>query len=125
MPIYEEVTHRAGSLRAITELTEPAFTPLLPPFEHTLVVYLQDRTIDGKPRTSRRDSTYNTCPLLTIAEKLLFIRTYVEQNTIQEVQGQLFGMSQSSANTWIHLPHTVLNQALVHRDLPPGRNGDD
>jgi hypothetical protein len=28
------------------------------------------------------------------------------------VQGQLFGMSQSNANKWIHLLHAVLNQAL-------------
>jgi len=62
MPRYEEVTQRAGSVRAMTGLTEPEFTALLPPFEHALVAYLRDRTIDGPPRTSRRYSTYDTCP---------------------------------------------------------------
>jgi hypothetical protein len=111
MPSYEDVTQRAGSVRAMTGLTEQEFTALLPHFEHALAAYLQDRTIDGQPRTSRRDTTYENCPLPTIADKQLFILTYVTQHPIQEVQGQLFGMSQSNANTWIHLLHAVLNQA--------------
>ena len=103
MPSYEEVTQRAGSLQALTGLTEAEFQALLPHFEQAFVTYMHDRTIDGQPRTSRRYSTYNTCPLPTLADKLLFIVTYLKQNPIQEVQGQLFGMSQSNANKWIHL----------------------
>jgi hypothetical protein len=56
-----------------------------------------------------------------MADKLLFILTYVKQNPIQEVQGQLFGMSQANANNWIHLLHTVLNQALAQQELLPAR----
>jgi Helix-turn-helix of DDE superfamily endonuclease len=125
MPSYEDVTQRAGSVRAMTGLTEPEFTALLPHFEHALAAYLQDRTIDGQPRTSRRYSTYDNCPLPTIADKQLFILTYITQHPIQEVQGQLFGMSQSHANKWIHLLHAVLNQALAHQDLLPARNADE
>src|SRR5882724_2584210 len=125
MPSYEDVTQRAGSLQAMTGLSEQEFTALLPPFEHALAAYLQDRTIDGQPRTSRRYSAYDNCPLPTIADKLLFILTYVKQNPIQELQGQLFGMSQSNANKWIHLLHTVLNRALAHKELLPARNADD
>jgi hypothetical protein len=121
MPSYEEVTQRAGSLRAMTGLTEEEFTALLPPFEHTWLAYMEDHTLDGHPRTSRRDSTYETSPLPTMADKLLFILTYLKQNPIQELQGQLFGMSQSHANKWIHLLHTVLNQALGPQELLPAR----
>jgi Helix-turn-helix of DDE superfamily endonuclease len=111
MPSDEDVTQRAGSLRTMTGLTEPEFTALLPHFEHALAAYLQARTVDGQPRTSRRYSPYDHCPLPTTADQLLFILTYMKQNPIQEVQGQLFGMSQSNANTWIHLLHSVLNHA--------------
>ena len=124
MPSYEEVTQRAGSLRSLTGLTEAEFQALLPPFEQALMTYMHDRTIDGHPRTSRRYSTYGTCPLPTIADKLLFILTYVKQNPIQEVQGQLFGMSQSNANKWIHLLHPVLNQTLADQGLLPARTAD-
>ena len=72
---------------------------------------MADHTLDGQPRTSRRYSTYETSPLPTMADKLLFILTYVKQNPIQERQGQLFGMSQSNAHKGIHLLPTVLNQA--------------
>jgi hypothetical protein len=54
MPSYEEVTQRAGSLRSMTGLTKTEFLALLPHFEQAFVVYMQDRTIDGQPRTSRR-----------------------------------------------------------------------
>jgi hypothetical protein len=106
-------------------LTEAEFAALLPHFAHALVAYMQDRTIAGQPRTSRRYSTYDTCPLPTMADKLLFILTYLKQNPIQEVQGQLFGMSQSNANKWIHLLHPVLNQALADQELLPARTADD
>jgi Helix-turn-helix of DDE superfamily endonuclease len=109
----------------MTGLTQPEFEVLLPHVEHALVAYLQDRTIDGHPRTSRRYSTYDNCPLPTTADKQLFILTYVKQNPMQEVQGQLFGMSQSNANTWIHLLPAVLNQALAHQELLPARNADE
>jgi Helix-turn-helix of DDE superfamily endonuclease len=121
MPRYDEVTQRAGSLRAMTGLTEHEFTALLPHVARALAAYLQDRTIDGQPRTSRRDRAYDNCPLPTMADKLLFILTYLKQNPIQEVQGQLCGMSQSNANKWIHLLHPVLNQALADPDLLPAR----
>jgi hypothetical protein len=111
MPSYEDVTTRTGSLRAMTGLTEQEFQALLPPFEQAFVAYMHDHTIDGQPRTVRRYRTYDTCPLPTIADKLLFLLTYVKQHPIQAVQGQLFGMCQSNTNTWIHLLHAVLNQA--------------
>jgi len=94
----------------MTGVTEAECMALLPHFERAFVESMQDRTIDGQPRTSRRYTTYASCPLPTMADKLLFILTYLKQNPIQEMQGQLFGMSQSNANTWIHLLHPVLNQ---------------
>jgi hypothetical protein len=124
MPRYEEVTQRAGSLRSLTGLTEAEFQALLPHFEQAFITYMQDRTIDGQPRTSRRYSTYGTCPLPTSADKLLFILTYLKQHPIQEVQGQLFGMSQSNASKWIHLLHPVLNHALADQELLPARTAD-
>ena len=62
MPSSEEVTQRAESLRAMTGITEQEFTALLPPFEHAWLAYMEDHTLDGQPRTSRRYSTYETAP---------------------------------------------------------------
>ena len=109
----------------MTGLTQPEFSALLPHFEHAFLAYMEDHTIDGQPRTSRRYSPYDTSPLPAMADKLLFILTSLKQNPIQEVQGQLFGMSQANANKWIHLLHTVLNRALAHQDLLPARTADE
>jgi len=125
MPSYEEVTQRVGSLRSMTGLTEKEFQALLPHFEQALVAYMGTRTIDGQPRTSRRYSTYENCPLPSMADKLLFMLSYLKHNPIQEMQGQLFGMSQSNANKWIHLLHPVLNQALADQHLLPARTAED
>jgi hypothetical protein len=111
MPSDEEVTQRPGSLRSLIGLAEAEFQALLPQFEQALMTYMQGRTIDGQPRTSRRYRTADHCPLPTLADTRLFMLTYVPQNPIQAVQGQLFGMSQLHANTWIHVRHPVLNQA--------------
>ena len=125
MPSYDEVTQRAGSLRAMTSLTDPEFQALLPVFEHAFERSLATRTIDGQPRTSRRYRAYVNGPLPTMADKLLFILSYVKHHPIQEMQGQLFGMSQSHANKWIHLLHAALNQALAAQDLLPARTADE
>ena len=44
MPSYEEVTQRAGSLRALTGLTDAAFQALMPPVERAFTTSMQART---------------------------------------------------------------------------------
>jgi hypothetical protein len=56
-----------------------------------------------------------------MADTRLFMLTYVKQNPIPEVPGQLCGMSQSHANTWIHLLHPGLHQAFADPDRLPAR----
>src|ERR687887_1362034 len=59
-----------------------------------------------------------------MADKRLFMLTYLKQHPLQEVPGQLFGMSQANANKWIHLLHPVLNQVLAQPELLPARTAD-
>jgi hypothetical protein len=121
MPSYDEVTPRAGSVRAMTGFTAPEFTARLPHVARALAASLQNRTIDGQPRTSRRDRAHDHCPVPTRADTRRFILTYVQQHPIQAVQGQLLGMSQANANTWIHGLHPVLHQALADPARLPAR----
>ena len=111
MPSDEDVTPRAGSLRAMTGLTEAEFTALRPHFARALAASLQDRTIEGQPRTSRRDSSDDNGAFPTMADTRLFMLTYLQQHPIQEGQGQLLGMAQSHAKKWLHRLHAVLNHA--------------
>jgi hypothetical protein len=95
----------------MTGLTPPEVTALLPHVEHAFLACMKHHAIDGHPRTSRRYRPYDTSPVPTMADTLLFILTYRKQNPLQEVQGQRCGLSQSHTNQWIHLLPPVLNQA--------------
>jgi len=121
MPRDAEVTQRAGSRRALTGLAEAACEALLPHFEPAFGTDRHDRTLAGQPRTRRRSSTSGTGPWPTIADTRRFLLTSWTQHPIQEVQGQLLGMRQAPANTWIHLRQPVLKGAVAPQDLLPAR----
>jgi hypothetical protein len=66
---------RAGNVRAMTGFTAQECTALLPHFEHACVASMEDHTLDGQPRTSRRDRTDDTWPVPTRADRLLCMLT--------------------------------------------------
>src|SRR2546422_5231854 len=68
--------------------------------------------LDGQPRTARRFTVYQNCPLPTPEDRLFFLLTYLKTYSLQVVQGRLFGMGQSKANQWIHVLFPVLLAAL-------------
>src|SRR5262249_46306927 len=68
--------------------------------------------LDGKPRTARRFTVYQNCPLLTPEDRLLFILAYLKTYPLQVVHGRVFGMVQGKANRWIHVLLPVLLAAL-------------
>ena len=96
----------------MTSLTLDEFQQLVPPFEAALQAHMAAWRLDGKPRTARRVSVYQNCPLPTPEDRLLFILAYVKTYSLQVVQGRLFGMGQSKANQWIHVLLSVLLAAL-------------
>ena len=58
--------------------------------------------LDGKPRTARRFSVYQPCPLPTREDRLLCMLTYVKTYALQVGHGRLCGRGQSQANQWMH-----------------------
>src|SRR6059058_3138662 len=95
-----------------TSLTLDEFQQLVPPFEAAFQSRMAAWRMDGKPRTARRFTVYNNCPLPTPEERLFFLLTYLKTYTLQVVQGRLFGMVQGKANQWIHVLLPVLLAAL-------------
>src|SRR5438128_10015303 len=76
----------------------------------------------GNPRTARRFSVYQNCPLPTPEDRLFFLLTYLKTYSLQVVQGRLFGMGQSKANQWIHVLLPVLLAALRTLGDAPARS---
>jgi hypothetical protein len=121
---YHQIIENPTRLRAMTGLPADEFMALVPIFQAAFETYMQHHTIDGRIRYSRRYIPYPNSPLPTIEDKLVFILTYLKQNAIQEVQGQLFDMNQSNVSKWTRLLHTVLNRALAAQNLLPVRDAD-
>ena len=94
---------------------------LLPTFEAAFLERMRAYTIDGLPRLNRRYVPYTNSPLPTIEDKLLFILVHIKQNLTHEVHGQLFGMIQSDANTWLQVLRPGLAESLQRLDTLPVR----
>lgn len=95
-----------------TSLTLDEFYQLIPSFEAAFQAHMRAWRLDGKPRTARRFSVYDNCPLPTPEDRLFFLLTYLKTYALQVVQGRLFGMGQSKANQWIHVLLPALLTAL-------------
>ena len=112
---FADIRFRPTEFLDFTCLTLDEFQILAPPFEAAFQAHMIGWRLDGAPRTARRFTVYQTCPLATPEDRLFFLLTYLKTYSLQVVQGRLFGMSQSKANQWIHVLLPVLLTAL--RDL--------
>src|SRR5439155_22712243 len=92
---FSDAQSRPTEFLDLTSLTLEEFQQLVPPFEAALQAHMAAWRLDGKPRTARRFSVYQNCPLSTPEDRLLFMLAYVKTYSLQVVQERLFGMGQS------------------------------
>src|ERR671926_1111597 len=109
---FTDLQSRPTEFLDLTSLTLDEFQHLIPPFEAAFQAHMALWRLDGKPRTARRFSVYQNCPLPTPEDRLFFLLTYLKTYSLQVVQGRLFGMGQSKANQWIHVLLPELLAAL-------------
>jgi hypothetical protein len=119
---FTDVQERPTEFLDLTSLKRDEFQQLVPPFEAAFQAHMAAWRLDGKPRTARRFSVYQNCPLPIPEDRLLFILAYVKTYSLQVVQGRLFGMGQSKANQWIHVLLPVLLAALRTLGDAPARS---
>ena len=89
---FTDLQIRPTEVLDLTSLTVDEFRQLVPPFEAAFQAQMTDWRLDGKPRTARRYTTYQNCPLPTPEDRLLCILVYLKTYPLQVVQGRLFGM---------------------------------
>lgn len=109
---FADILSRPSEVQALTSLSMASFLALVPHFEAVFQSRMDKWCIDGKPRKSRRHSTYKNCPLPSPEDRLLFLLVYLKTNALQVVHGRMFGMVQCKANLWIHLLLPMLGYAL-------------
>jgi hypothetical protein len=119
---FTELQSRPMAFLDFTSVTLDEFQQLVPPFETAFQCHMAAWRMDGKPRTARRFTVYNNCPLPTHEDRLLFILMYVKTYALQVVQGRLFGMVQGKANQWLHLLLPMLLAALRALGDAPARS---
>ena len=125
MPKFDSILQNERRLRAFTGLDATTFNGFLAHFRLAMERYLNHTTLDGYVREGDRAITFANSPLPTPADRLLFILTYLKQNAIQEVHGQLFNMSQSNVSKWVRLLLDILNVALARQQLLPARTATE
>src|SRR5215470_9209534 len=119
---FADLQSRPTEFLDFTSVTLDEFQQLVLPFEAAFHAHRAAWRLDGKPRTARRFSVYQICPLPTPEDRLLFILAYVKTYALQVVQGHLFGMGQSKANQWIHVLLPALLAALRTLGDAPARS---
>jgi Helix-turn-helix of DDE superfamily endonuclease len=119
---YTTERSKANRILDLTSLSVEEFEILVPAFETAFREHMRHWTLEGKPRTGRRYSTYVNCPLPTREDRLLFILVYLKQAATQSFHGAAFGMGQSKANQWIHTLLPVLRATLATLGDLPSRN---
>jgi Helix-turn-helix of DDE superfamily endonuclease len=119
---FVDLQTRPTEVLDLTSLTVDEFQPLVLPFEATYQSHMAHWHLDGQPRTARRYTTYQNCPLPTPEDRLLFILVYLKTYPLQVVQGRLFGMGQSKAHQQIHVLLEVLRATLCALGDAPSRS---
>lgn len=84
---------------------------------------ITDRTAAGQPR-QRWPGGGRHRTLSSSADQLLFVLVYLKTYPLQVVLGQLFGLSTSQANYWLHHLLPVLRSALDDLGVLPERSGE-
>src|SRR3990170_5318953 len=120
---YAKLKRNRRKFLAMTGLTLKEFQALLPAFDKAYRHrYAHNKTLAGRKR-KRQFGGGRRSTLDTPEQKLLFILVYQKTYPLQVVLGELFGLSQSGANQWIHRLLPVLLEALTALGVKPERDG--
>jgi hypothetical protein len=120
---YKTLSSQPRAFLALTGLTTAEFQNLLPAFERAYDrAHPADRTAAGRPR-QRWPGGGRLGALPRSEDKLLFVLVYLKTYPLQVVLGQLFGLSTSQANYWLHHLLPVLRSALDDLGVLPERDG--
>jgi len=120
---YTELKHNRRKFLALTGLTLKEFHALLPAFVAAYArKYPHDRSVAGRKR-KRQPGGGRQSVLNPMEQKLLFILVYQKTYPLQVVMGELFGMSQSGTNHWIHRLLPIVRTALTDIGVMPERDG--
>lgn len=118
MLTYAKLKRNRRKFLALTGLTPKEFELLLPAFQRAYTRRSSsDRTARQRKRGGGRKAVLNSPE-----QKLLFALVYLKTYPLQELMGEVFDLSQSRANRWIHQLMPVLQRTLKNVGVRPERD---
>jgi len=120
---YAHLKRNPRKFLALTGLTVKEFKALLPAFIEAYRNKYEGTKTLAKRKRHRQIGGGRIGQLKTADQKLLFILVHQKTYPLQVVLGELFGLSQSSANEWIHRLLPILREALIALGVMPERDG--
>lgn len=119
---YIELKKNVRKFVSLTSLTPEEFEYLLPAFEQAYRQAFPDTKTKTGQKRERKSGAGRKSVLASIEQKLLFSLVYQKSYPVQSIMGELFGISQSQANEWIHTLLPILKQALDDLGYEPERD---
>ena len=122
MLTYAKLKRNRRKFLALTGLTPKEFKLLLPAFQRAYArCFPLDQTMRGTVRQRKRGGGRKTS-LDSPEQKLLFALVYLKTYPLQALLGEVFDLSQSRANRWVHQLLPVLQRALKDVGVRPERD---
>jgi len=117
---YKKIKNKPQVLISLTTLRREEFEALSEFFEQSWQRYNKQYTLEGKLR-DRKSSIRTNNVLCTADDRLLFILYHLKGNTIQQLMGITFEMTQSQVSLWIKLLSKLLRDTLEGQGYLPKR----
>ncbi len=121
---YEKAIQNATQFLAITSLTVEQFEYLLKHFRPKCDKFFRYKTLDGKTRKHPTDKEHQHSKLRGSGNKLFFLLVLLKTNSLQELHGFTFGVSQSKVSRVKDLLLRILNETLESMGLSPHRDSE-
>lgn len=119
---YERLRKNRKRFLALTGITPKEFKLLRPAFGRAYErLYPSDKTVTGQSR-KRKAGGGRKGSLDSLEQKLLFALVYQKAYPLQELVGEVFELSQSRVNDWVHRLLPVLKVALDGLGVLPERD---
>jgi hypothetical protein len=118
---YQRLKGDGRKFRALTGLTPKEFRKLLPVFAEVYGRSCQSEQDTEKTR-QRKSGGGRKEKLSSPEQKLLFTLVYLKAYPLQVLLGEVFEMSQSRTNYWIHRLMPCLQQTLKELGVEPERD---
>lgn len=122
MLTYAKLKSNRRKLLALTGLTPKEFQVLSPAFQRAYQRLYPPTKTQAGTRRQRKAGGGRKSVLDAPEQKLLFALVYLKAYPLQVLVGEVFALSQSRANYWIHHLLPALQQALKDLGVRPERN---